>query len=176
MKPDVLSGDLNPPLHSISLIAEILKDGGALYLATRFDVSHLWRSAIANNFLKEKTPIYWDKGNHTSGDLEGDYGGRVEIFIFCHKGRHLLRSRQSNLWSIPRDSSGDHPTPKPVSLMRRMIENSSDIDDLVLDPFVGSGTTLVAAKELGRKAIGIEIEERYCEIAAKRLSQEILQF
>ena len=66
-----------------------------------------------------------------------------------------------------------HPTQKPLGIMRWSIERAGG-ERTVLDPFMGSGTTLRAAKDLNRKAIGIEIEERYCEIAASRLAQEVL--
>lgn len=75
-----------------------------------------------------------------------------------------------------------HPTQKPVQLMRRLLAEIPHLlmpdgfahDSVILDPFMGSGTTLRAAKDLGRKAIGIEIEEKYCEIAVERLGQEVL--
>lgn len=67
-----------------------------------------------------------------------------------------------------------HPNEKPVSLLAKLVDLCSEPGQLVLDPFMGSGTTLRAAKDLGRRAIGIEVEERYCEIAAKRLAQEVL--
>lgn len=67
-----------------------------------------------------------------------------------------------------------HPVDKPTALLAKLIAVSTDEGDLVLDPFMGGGSTLDAAKASNRKAIGIEIEERYCEIAAKRLEQEVL--
>jgi DNA modification methylase len=69
-----------------------------------------------------------------------------------------------------------HPTQKPVALIKWCIRQAPDDCKLVLDPFMGSGTTLVAAKDLRLSAIGIEREERYCEVAATRLSQEVLEF
>jgi site-specific DNA-methyltransferase (adenine-specific) len=86
-----------------------------------------------------------------------------------------------DVWTDPHPHAGfhktnySHPTEKPVSLMGRLIRLMGS-HPIVLDPFMGSGTTLVAAKLEGRRAIGIEIEERYCEIAAKRLAQGVLQF
>ena len=71
-------------------------------------------------------------------------------------------------------SDGMHPTGKPLDLILQLITRHSDAGNSIIDPFMGSGTTLRAAKDLGRKAIGIELSEKYCEIAANRLSQEVL--
>jgi len=67
-----------------------------------------------------------------------------------------------------------HPCAKPIRMWKALTSRVSLAGETILDPFMGSGTTLRAAKDLGRKAIGIEIEERYCEIAASRLSQEVM--
>lgn len=86
----------------------------------------------------------------------------------------------TNVWRIQPVSrgpeTGNHPAPFPVELAERCIRLSTWPGEIVLDPFMGSGSTLVAAKGLSRKAIGFDISERYCEIAANRLSQEVLDF
>jgi len=85
--------------------------------------------------------------------------------------------RPSKLWREDRNADGkrDHPTQKPLSLMRWCLDFVGGTG-LILDPYMGSGTTLRAAKDARRPAIGIEIEERYCEIAARRLAQGVLPF
>ena len=81
----------------------------------------------------------------------------------------------NNVWrSSERNNGKQHVCMKPTDILARIITTSSNPGDTILDPFMGSGTTLVAAKQLGRKAIGIEIEEKYCEIAVKRLGQGVL--
>ena len=70
----------------------------------------------------------------------------------------------------------EHTCPKPLNVMNWAVARFSLPSDTVIDPFMGSGTTLVAAKQLGRKAIGIELEEKYCEIAVRRLAQEVMDF
>ena len=96
------------------------------------------------------------------------------IFLYGIKMRKDLPRRYDVISVNPdRPSPDGHPCPKPVGLMTHLIEWLAPTG-VVADPFMGSGTTLRAAKDLGRKAIGIEISERYCEIAARRMGQEVL--
>ena len=88
--------------------------------------------------------------------------------------RDKAASGAGDVWRIAQESGTVHPAPFPLELPQRAIETTTA--QTILDPFMGSGTTLVAAKNLGRKAIGIEIEEKYCEIAANRLAQEVFEF
>jgi len=93
-----------------------------------------------------------------------------------HKWNQVAASWMS-VWKIRQEIGIDgHPCPYPLGLPERCIVATTDPGDIVLDPFAGSGTTLRAAKDLGRKAIGVELDERYCEIAAKRCAQEVLDF
>jgi DNA modification methylase len=129
-------------------------------------------------FGKAKHIIVWDKGDRgTVGDLECGFGEAWEAVFYGMKGRRPLNgSRPRTVFRYDWSSTCDpvHPTVKPVPLLYKFVALSSFTGETVLDPFMGSGTTLRAAKDLGRKAIGIEIEEKYCEIAAKRMAQEVL--
>jgi site-specific DNA-methyltransferase (adenine-specific) len=88
---------------------------------------------------------------------------------------HVLRDKGlGDIIRVPVPSDKVHPTEKPEAVIAPLIRNSTDVDDVILDPFGGSGTTAVAAKRLGRRCILIEREEKYCEVAAKRLAQGAL--
>jgi DNA modification methylase len=123
-----------------------------------------------NYFVEELPPkmgwLVWDKGQRIAqSDGELAYTSRdAALRIFDDCGRERL------------DKDGAvHPTQKPIALMKWCLSLFPDAKT-VLDPFCGSGTTLIAAKAMGLTAIGIELHEPYCEIAAKRLSQEVFDF
>jgi len=120
--------------------------------------------------------LIWSKAPDPGmGDLSFPWGNSDEEIYVIGSGFVCTR-RVANVITMgkPPVNGRSHPTPKPVALMAHLIERCPT--GVVLDPFMGSGTTLRAAKDLRRKAIGIEIEERYCEIAAKRLMQGVLAF
>ena len=115
--------------------------------------------------------LVWDKDNGTNGYADCELAWS-NLPIACRRRRHRWMGM---LQEYAGDDKEDrvHPTQKPLPLMRWCLELVPDAVT-ILDPFMGSGTTLRAAKDIGRKAIGIEIEERYCEIAAKRMAQGVL--
>lgn len=143
----------------------------------RFDVQEAFRLAIVWAGFEIKSQIIWDRMSHGMGDLNGEPAPQHDVIWFATKGKFKLPGNRPKSVVRHMRLSGDdliHPNEKPVPLMADLIESYSPSDALVLDCFAGSGSTLRAAKDLGRRCIGIEIEERYCEIAANRLAQEVL--
>jgi len=118
--------------------------------------------------------LIWSKGDDPGmGDLTFPWGNSEEEIYVLGKGFKGKRGPNVLIHNKPPVSNREaHPTPKPVPLMERLIEKCPP--GVIADPFAGSGATLVAAKNLGRKVIGVELEERYCEIIAKRCAQEVL--
>lgn len=133
-----------------------------------------WREPV----LAAHTRIVWDKRVPGKGNWASPWAPCLDD-IYVGGAWGWSGARDSSVLSVQQYVPGestrpDHPTPKPVSLMQALIAKCPP--GVIADPFAGSGSTLVAAKALGRKAIGVELEERYCEIAARRLSQDVLDF
>ena len=151
----------------------VLKDDGALYCYTRWDVFSEWFESISKHF-KVKNTIVWYKRGGGLGDLKGAYIFNHEFIIYAVKGRHLLNGKRLNdVWEIPKDNVNKylHPTQKPLDLSKRIIEKSTKENDVVLVPFAGSGSECVSAIELKRFFIGIEKEKEYVDIANKRIEE-----
>lgn len=153
---------------------------GAIFYNCRPRVEHgVLRLPLGFNFGPPiRQIITWDRGT----------GIDVTLRHFCTRGEYIVLMAKPDFRLVDHSASGmgdvwrlgmehrdiGHPAPFPLSLPLKAIEATGA--GTVIDPFMGSGTTLRAAKDLGRKAIGIEVEERYCEIAARRMGQEVMDF
>ena len=169
---------------AIGQALRILKDNRHLYVFGRFDLTALPIGPCVE--------LIWDKQLLSMGNLSLPWGSSHEPITFTTRvaipaqrrrntGALTARLRKGSVIRAMRrnavamdDAHVRHPTEKPVSVLRQLIESSSLLGETVFDPFMGCGSTLVAAVAEGRDAIGIEIEERYCEAAANRLRQGVL--
>lgn len=121
-------------------------------------------------YFKIKNILVWEKNNTSMGDLKGDFAPKIEFIIFLQKGRKLINGkRDPNIFKFKRTGNKYHPTEKPVDLLEYLLSKFSSENDSVLDPFMGSGSTGVACKNLSRKFIGIEMDSNYFAIAKDRI-------
>jgi DNA modification methylase len=128
---------------------------------------------IISKYFTIKTPIVWDKGNKGSGDLENDWGNQTEIIIYCVKGKKLVNARRGNIINVSRlhTSKMVHPTQKPDELIRQILEVSATAGDFVVDPFMGSGSTIKVCNEMKLKALGIELDQEMFNIANQYINE-----
>lgn len=118
--------------------------------------------------------LCWTRPGSTSRTAYGAFNHWSPVLVYGKGTWNPDYKRIPSIQQQVENKGIKHPSPKPQELMRWLILGAVNEGGTVLDPFMGSGTTLRAAKDLGRKAIGIEINEAYCEIAAQRLGQEVL--
>lgn len=116
--------------------------------------------------------VVWDRRSGFNRQLTYFVPAHEWIMMLARPAFRLTTRSVDDVWRIPFETGSEHPAPFPLSLARLAVESTSA--EIVVDPFCGSGTTLRAAKDAGRRAIGIELSERYCEIAANRLAQGVL--
>ena len=158
---------------------EKLTETGAIYYnhKPRPQKQEVWLPTSLNPGLPLRQIIIWARAGGINF-APTHYMPTCEWLLLFAKPGFRLRDKGASgagdIWYIPQESNPSHPAPFPVKLPKTIIETTRA--SIVYDPFMGIGTTAVAAKELGRKFIGIEITPEYCEIAVKRLRQGVLNF
>lgn len=177
---------LNLIKNTVRELFRVLKDNKGGYIFMNWKKLGLWLEELALSGFNIKNVIVWDKRIH--GLNYQNYAYTYELIIFFTKGNFFPNNKSikdkskgyfKDVWSISRKidnnkEEGHHETEKLLEVVKIPIEHSSIPTDIVLDPFMGSGTTAVACKQLNRNFIGFEISEDYCKIANKRLTQEVL--
>ena len=171
----------------IARMSESVKEGGVFYICSGYSSFPTFLYALRVNGFKFSTPIVWVKNNTSLG--WGDYRHKNEMVIKSKNpktkkkkaqpilygwkdGRHyFIESRfESDVWEIKRRASNTmvHPTQKPIEIVSRAIRNSSKRDNIVLDLFGGSGSTLISAEQEGRTSYLMELDPKYCDVIIKR--------
>jgi len=157
-------------IRTIQECVRILKQDRAFFLFTNWE-QDWWMQQALGTLLHNK--IIWNKGNWSAGDLKGSFGNMYEVILLGVKGKWKYKGkREPDIWEIPRMGTDRiHPTEKPVELYRKIIENSTDEGDLILDPYGGSGSSAIAALELNRNILVYETDKDYYTGILRRIDQ-----
>lgn len=170
--------DLSVVEAAAPVMFDLLKDDSACFIFCAWNRLSEIFGILKSVGFSVKNMIVWDKCATTAGDLEGAYAHQYEMVVFATKGRPIIRGRRhSDIWRYPRVSSDKlvHQNQKPVELLEQMILSMSGKGDLILDPFMGSGSTGIACINTDRRFVGIEIENGYYAVAKKRLTETAAQ-
>ena len=152
-------------------VYRVLKDKSHCYIMVNSrNLAELQKQAELVGF-KFQNLLVWDKGNVTPNRY---YMQGFECILMLRKGgaKNINNLGSSNILKVPNIiGNKTHPTEKPIDLMRILIENSTQPNEIVLDPFMGSGSTMIACLNTNRKGIGIELDKHYFDIANKRINE-----
>ena len=169
MTPEEYQAFLNAAFGNL---ATALAGGGAVYIFGGVSTYVPYTTAFETAGLHRSSVIVWDKGSLVL--TRKDYHSQYELIYYgwrADKPHAFYGGRsQTDIWRVQRDAPAtyQHPTQKPVELMERCIENSSRPGHTVLDPCVGSGTTIIAAERTGRRCLAMDIDPRFAEVALRR--------
>ena len=155
-------GDDHFPVELLDEFTRITRK--AVYIFCRWD--------NLKDLPKPKSVLVWVKNNWSMGDLAHEHGRQWEAIVFYPQEEHIFIKRIPDIIYGNRTGNNLHPTQKPVSVIKELIKANEG--QIILDPFMGSGTTALACKQLGKDFIGFEIEQKYVDITNKRLEQSIL--
>jgi DNA modification methylase len=147
----------------------IAHSSGWVFVWTTWKVLDRWLQVV-RPFGKLANMVVWHKGGGGMGDLTGAFATDYEIALVFSRGATLCGKRIGSVWAFSKDAAAkyEHPTQKPVALAAEAIEKTTVPKSLVMDLFLGSGSTLIAAEQLNRKCYGMEISPQYCDVIVKR--------
>jgi DNA modification methylase len=169
-----IANDREPFLAWLGEAYRLVKVGGTLACFCAWKTQEEFRSAIESVGFAVRSQVVWDRDSHGMGDLGAEFAPQHDIIWFATKGAYSFPGkRPKSVVRHQRVAPGalKHPNEKPVRLMIDLLNAITPRDSLILDPFAGSGSTLVACLKTGRRGIGIEIDARYIKTIERRLKE-----
>ena len=178
IKNDKLEGNDLSDLFKNSIITSFIytKDTSPFYIWYASGKSIETFEGLSETGISVRAIICWYKIKSGLGAFMAQYIPNYDPCIYGHKEGKSIKwygpTDEKTVWELPNDNKNRlHPTQKPIALGERAINNSSQVKDIVLDMFLGSGSTLIAAEKLNRKCYGMELDEKYCDVIIERWEQ-----